>query len=393
MENRSIRLDLIRCIAVFEVISVHFFLNNGFYNQTIYKPLFNQICFRTLFMTCVPLFMILTGYLMNKKELNKQYYSKIGRVLIIYLYSSVACLIYYFFIIHKEPFSIKFSVLKILNFSAAPYSWYINMYIGLFLIIPFLNILYNGLKNKNQKRFLLFIFIFVTVIPSIVNIYNFRVSGWFLSPNISEDRDILMTDWWTCIYPITYYFIGCYIREFNKKIKIIPMILLFIISFIGFGWFNYYRSYGRAFDWGLFTQNNGFQSVILSVLIFIIILNIRVKLKSNVIKKIITNISKLSLSIYLVSWIFDDKIYTYLRQTDAKDLYGMDYYIYIVPLIFILSIVVAIIVQLMYKLTIFLYSQNNLFVRNKVIEILRFKIQYIKVKKKQDIVDVKLKTK
>ena len=68
-DNRSVKLDLIRCIAVFEVISVHFFLNNGFYNQTICKSLFSQVCFRTLFMTCVPLFMILTGYLMNKKEL------------------------------------------------------------------------------------------------------------------------------------------------------------------------------------------------------------------------------------------------------------------------------------------------------------------------------------
>lgn len=33
MKKRNINIDLIKCIAVFSVISVHFFLNNGFYDM------------------------------------------------------------------------------------------------------------------------------------------------------------------------------------------------------------------------------------------------------------------------------------------------------------------------------------------------------------------------
>lgn len=35
MKKRNINLDIIRSIAVFSVLSVHFFLNNGFYTEII----------------------------------------------------------------------------------------------------------------------------------------------------------------------------------------------------------------------------------------------------------------------------------------------------------------------------------------------------------------------
>lgn len=72
MKKRNINLDIIRSIAVFSVLSVHFFLNNGFYTEIIKgKRMFVMFTMRTAFMICVPLFAILTGYLMNKKILSK----------------------------------------------------------------------------------------------------------------------------------------------------------------------------------------------------------------------------------------------------------------------------------------------------------------------------------
>ena len=74
MKKRNINIDLIKCIAVFSVLSVHFFKNTDFYNKTITNSLYLGVFFRTLFMICVPLFLITTGYLMKNKELNKKYY-------------------------------------------------------------------------------------------------------------------------------------------------------------------------------------------------------------------------------------------------------------------------------------------------------------------------------
>lgn len=48
MRKRNINIDLIKCIAVFSVISVHFFANTGFYDKTIsgndmYKQYFLEL--------------------------------------------------------------------------------------------------------------------------------------------------------------------------------------------------------------------------------------------------------------------------------------------------------------------------------------------------------------
>ena len=94
LKKRDTSLDILRIIAVFTVLSVHFFLHNGFYNQTIEgKPMYVAVVMRTLFSVCVPLFMLLTGYLMSKKELSKKYYSGITKTLGVYVISTLECMI------------------------------------------------------------------------------------------------------------------------------------------------------------------------------------------------------------------------------------------------------------------------------------------------------------
>ena len=57
MTKRNLNADLIRCVAVFSVISVHFLLNGGFYKQEVCGiPMLMMCMYRSFFMTCVPLF-------------------------------------------------------------------------------------------------------------------------------------------------------------------------------------------------------------------------------------------------------------------------------------------------------------------------------------------------
>ena len=56
LKKRDSSLDILRIIAVFTVLSVHFFLHNGFYSQTIEgTPMYVAVVMRTLFSVCVPL--------------------------------------------------------------------------------------------------------------------------------------------------------------------------------------------------------------------------------------------------------------------------------------------------------------------------------------------------
>lgn len=349
INKRNTAADIIRIVAVFTVISVHFFLNNGFYSEIVSGNRMLIMCImRALFGVCVPLFIMLTGYLMSHKTLDIKYYSGITKTLVIYLLASFACMIYRAVKLDVK-FTLKSSILEILSFKGAPYSWYIEMYIGLFLLIPFLNLIYNNLKDQKQKQILVCTFICLTVLPTLFNIYNFDNAAWWANPASSDEFSPLIPDWWIGFYPITFYFTGCYIREFGIKLKTKTLLLLFVIFTILFGAFNFYRSYGTKFITGLYGYWYGFSPYVLSVLLFTMLSRI----KGNKIpisgKFILWKISDLTLFIYLVSYIFDSLCYKKLNAAVPEMQDRLPYYFVIVPAVFIASLLLSIALSFIQK--------------------------------------------
>lgn len=348
-KKRDLNLDLIRCVAVFCVLSVHFFLNSGYYSETIHgKKIYIGTIMRTMFMVCVPLFLLLTGYLMNSKVLSKKYYRGIHKTLCIYILSVVAILIYRV-AVTKEKFTVYTIFTNFTSFSQ--YSWYIEMYIGLFLLIPFLNILYNNLSTKKDKKILLATLIFLTSIPSAVNTWDFSSIETFLHPAQSEAFTLLIPDWWMGIYPITYYFIGAYIHEYKKEIKISLKLnfLLIVTCVLIFASYCYWHSYGRTFIWGSWCSWGGFTNLIDSVLVFLFLLRLDLSRISNILKEGITYISEISLGVYLVSWIFDKHNYPKLIESIQHMPDRIPFYFFIVPLNFVCACLVAGAIDFIFK--------------------------------------------
>jgi len=350
--TRNSALDVIRIVALFCVIAVHFFLNNGFYETSIGgKRILIMVLMRTAFMISVPLFLLLTGYLMRKKELSKKYYSGIKKTLSIYILASLACLIYKVLFLNMN-YSLFGIIKDILGFSLAKYSWYIEMYIGLFLLIPFLNLIYNNLKTKKEKQTLILTLLLLTSIPTITNIFNFNGKiGWEIFFDSSSSNKILPF-WWNSIYPITYYFIGAYLSEFKIKISKLLNIGLIIGSVLIFGLHNYFYSYGKFFNTGIHQNWGAIQNVITSVLVFVFILNINFDKLNNNVKKVLKKISDCCLGAYLVSFIFDDYLYKILNSNVAKVSDKLNYFVIIVPVIFVCSIILSLLLNLLYDLLI-----------------------------------------
>ena len=330
MKRRNINIDLIKCIAVFSVISVHYFANAGLYrNIIIGTNYYIGIIFRTLFMICVPLFIITTGYLMKNKILSKKYYLGAVRVIITYGLTTLLCLLYNA-IYNNTSFTIRHIIKSILAFDIG-YSWYIKMYLGLFLLIPFINLIYNNLKNKKQKQILILTMLILTSFQDIFNI-----------------KYILIPDWWISIYPLTYYFIGCYLKEYKVNINKHLNILLFIIVLIVSSLINIYFSKGNYFKFGVYNDWGSIFNVLTSVLLFIFIINLNLNRTSNKIRRIVVKISELSLGMYLSSSIVDDFLYFhYFKDINFFSIKG---YFEIVPLVLILSISLSIILNIIYKL-------------------------------------------
>lgn len=350
MGKRNTALDVLRIFSLFCVISVHFFLHNGFYNVPVMGiRMFVMVIARQFFMICVPLFLILTGYLVNEKELSKRYYLGITKTLVIYVLASIACILY------KNSYQdgalgVFTGFLGILDFSAANYSWYIEMYIGLFLLAPFLNLIYHGLETKRRKQCLIATMVFLTALPTVLNIFVFSDLSWWLHPAEITKYQKIIPDWWTDIYPILYYFLGAYLKEYGLSIqkRKRPLLLAAVILFNGL--FSCYRSYGVKFVRGGWQGFNSLFVVITSVLVFQIILDVPWFSKlSAPWKKLIKGVSDCVLGAYLLSYIFDAAIYPYLAEHVSGFPYRFEYYFLVVPLVFVCSLAASGILELLYQ--------------------------------------------
>lgn len=306
--ERDLNADLIRCVAVYSVLSVHFLLNTGFYSvPTVGLDMLLLCMYRSFFMACVPLFMILTGYLMQHKTLSRGYYRGILKTLEIYVLASIACLLFKKFALNYHV-TFKTAVLDILDFDAANYAWYIEMYIGLFLMIPFLNLAWHGLKTPGQKKALIFTMISLTFLPKLLNSFDLRTAGWWASPSLSTTYDPIVPGFFTAMYPITYYFIGAYLREYGWKLNRVLNLFLLALAVVLFGWYNFYRSDGGSFVWGSNSTWGG-ENLVTAVLLFTLLLNLKMKRWPKPVHVVLREISGIALGIYLISWIFDRIVY------------------------------------------------------------------------------------
>lgn len=347
-KERNINLDLIRCIAVFFVISVHFFLNSGFYEIPCSGKRMLIMCIaRTFFITCVPLFLMLTGYLMNKKEWSIGYYKGIKKTYCIYFMISICCLIFRI-VFEKEKFKFRQILVSILDFSADSYSWYIEMYIGLFLLIPFLNVLWNNLKIS-EKKILMFSLLFLTAVPSVLNCWNLIGESHLVSVNQ------IVPDYWEILYPITYYYLGAFMSGLSsEKCNWRKESILLLALAVLFGVFTYYRSEGGSYEWMSYNSYQGGEVVVISVLIFRILCMLPIDKCHAVIKMLVVKISMLSLGIYLASSISDSIIYSYLVQKVADPVKRIDYFPVVVISSFLISLGISWVINMLY------YGMDNI---------------------------------
>lgn len=357
LSKRNTSMDIVRIVAVFFVVSIHFFLNNEYYSEKhIGANMYIMCTMRTLFSTCIPLFLMLTGYLMSKKTLCKKYYFGIVRILLIYLMASIACII---FDINYFCYAIDFktAILGILNFQMAPYSWYIEMYIGLFLLIPFLNIMYNGLNTQKRKKALVVTLFVISILPTAFNIFSLTGEDVWYNPSDLANITYLFPDWWEGIYPITFYFMGCYIREYGLKLKTPVAIILLLTSIAGFGGFNFFRSYNTEFESGAYIGWKGIEPFVMSVLIFVLLSRIKADKMLRWVRWTFWKISDSALGIYLLSYIFDTIAYKILLDNVPVMTDRLKYYIVIVPAVFICSLLLSLLLNVILRLLDFVAEQ------------------------------------
>ncbi|KAA3722226.1 acyltransferase family protein, partial [Bacteroides salyersiae] len=286
-QTRNVGLDLIRSCAILFVIAGHFFsLHTAFKTSTFEgTSLFIQATISFLFYTGVSLFLLLTGYLNTNKSINKKYYKGGVRVIISYLLFSLITIIFRKYYLHESLSWIQWG-LKVLDFSAIPYGWYIEMWIGLFLLTPFLNLLYKAIPDQKQKLILVGTLYIMTALPDLLNRYGVH----------------LVPGFWQQCFPLTFYFIGAYIHEYKPTIRKgwAWMIILGICLINPI--FNLIFIHNHTLV-QICGNSNGVFGIPIAVLFFLLFYQLDIHSKMN--KKILAKISVLSLDMYLCCYIFD----------------------------------------------------------------------------------------
>lgn len=228
-----------------------------------------------------------------------------------YVFACTMCELYSVFLLGNEFLPDSF-FWRVLSFDAAPYSWYVEMYIGLFLLIPFLSAMWDAL-NKEQRKVLIITVVIVLFLPNFINTFDWKTSGWWMNPQTSNSMQQILPAWWVRAYPIGYYFAGRWIREYGLNLSKPKAICLYAGLAYFLAAFDWWRSHGSTFVWASWNDYNSPIILAEAVLLFWFVMTLRICPPQ--LSRIMSFISRVSFGAYLSSWVWDQAFYRVLNET------------------------------------------------------------------------------
>ena len=197
-KERLSNFELMRIISMFLIVLFHTTLHSGLYNNGAHgllKFLLDIImCFCVVHVNSL---VMLTGYFQcNKKNSN---YKKIWKVVGTAWFYKVAILILFSMLGIFTAKSVRiFQELMPIDYNNY---WFINNYIVLFLMSPYLNRIINYCTQGELKKFIIILLLTLSIIPAFTNQLTIQNDGFGV------------------IQFILIYFIGAYLRKYPIKLS------------------------------------------------------------------------------------------------------------------------------------------------------------------------------
>lgn len=346
--ERQIRfsgIDIVKILALLLVICVHTFLHTGFYGTPITMQFgAPQIFLRWIAFNCVPLFMITTGFLMCHKTLSAGYYPKIIRVLVIYVVISLGNVIFNVFYYHMDYTAWQI-IRGLFMYTDAHYGWYVEYYFTLFLLIPFINAAFFGLKNRKQRLLMVMTACFLFVVAPTFYVGN------DVSTQIRPFPAFFVRG-----YPIAYYLIGAFVREYppsrTRRTKM-RFLLWFLIAWILLSLTTIYQSMmnqenGSVWLSWHYDDYGSWPAVLMSAMFFLLLFDIRIR--SRAMTAVLQRLSNATYPAYLISFIFDAIFYKKLNATYPTVVTRFQHVIPVIAKVFACSMLSGLVIQLLYEL-------------------------------------------
>lgn len=307
--KRQSGIDLIRITGLFFVVGVHQFLYNRFY----YEPqvglwMWSADVWRWLFFCCNGIFMMLSGYLRCNKTDFQDCYRGLIPVLLGY---TLCCAIIFpvqYMLGEKLPLFHMTEESWLTRFiTFGNYAWYVEMYIGLVLLSPVINL---GLKQMSDKNLGIFANIMVVVTSA----------HYMTALNI-------IPDYWSALYPVTYYILGAAIRRLQPKVKVWQGLGMALLVCMGLATSSILTT-NKGFSSGFTQGYGGIWTMLTASFVFLGLYRVKVKKGTG---KVLSWLAGGVFEGYLLSKIFDLWTYPLVKQWHTPDKLWLVFLVVTVP--------------------------------------------------------------
>ena len=299
--NKIIHIELLRIIAALLVIFNHTG-PNGYFLFSFYPfatiPYFIYMIFTVISKIDVPMFLMLTGALLLKKDLNsKKIIQKVVRMLIVLFLFTTVFYIRLHILKYSDTFTIGDFFLRLYKGDIIIQYWYIYAYISFLLAFPFLRAMVKSLP-ENAYRYLIGIAIlFVGILPC----FEYRLLQGKVTLNQYGKVSWLFTN--IVIFPLIGYYLENVIdiKKINKK----NIILVCIIALFGIA-ISCYMTYYKHRITGICTEVEtqdfvDLFSLPICIPVYLFVKNLSNKITfPNWLNKIILSVGSCSFGIYLI---------------------------------------------------------------------------------------------
>ena len=335
-----------RTVAAFLVAYVHSFLTETGSVSYYHTPMSGMLMgvatmLRWLAFCCVPLFMLLTGFLCVHRTSFKDNIKRLIPMLGSFV---IVCMLHLLFrrFYWNIPISPQYIMSIVFDMDLA---WYLEMYIGLVLLQPFLNILWMKLDQK-QRGTLICILLALTTLGSIT--------------------ENLLPTWWVTLYPLTYYFIGAWLREYPLTIRSSYLLSALIAALLLTALRSFSEAAGDVFLWEpLGGSINVYYStpVAFSAVVFFL-LTLKTCIQTQFLQQFFVKAGRHTLTTYLVlTAVTENPFWTVVRpyfptyQKSFPVQFPLTIVLYLVTLV--IAIMIDIIVQFCWKCRKYIFSPGN----------------------------------
>ncbi len=343
-KSRNIGLDSLRIISMIMILVLHYIGKGSLLgetnNSTFYYILY--YFFEAISIIAVNCYVLISGYfLINSKFKWKKVLQLWGET----LFYSIT--IYFLIVvIGLKEFEIKDAIKSALPIMTKQY-WFVNVYLMMYILSPFLNKLINALEKKEYQKLLLILIVGFSVVSILPSEYTLDASGGY---------GII---WFVCLYLIAAYIrlYGSPLKISSKKYFIIFILCAVFITLEMLASDMLCKYIGRTSFATKFLQYNNIIVLIQSLSLFLCLKDFN--LRNIALTKIVTFVAPLTFAVYLIHEQSQLRTVLYDKILHTQNCFHNPYSIFIVVFSVLAMFIVCVVIEWIRKKVVKIIKGEN----------------------------------